>query len=286
VTRNVLQSLTQAVYLATSGASAALGRAALLLDGLPVGGWAETRQATLELTNYLPHRRDRSYTVGHFVSACYEDHDTYRRRSPAAALEAAARLETGAGLEQTALDLMHASTTAEGRTVHGVYSDALARELEHWADGCTESALDEPTGQVLEYWGKGWRVQLVHWAPPSPTADPVVCAACGVECRGKPGGGTGYGETDDGRKLCYPCCGAREIARLTRREPTTVYLGSTADTVTDWPGTVLGRVVEHHRIRSRSVDPVYAVRVIDVHGGRWFGRGSAGMALLLRPAKS
>jgi hypothetical protein len=58
-------------------------RSALLgLDGCPVGGWPETRQARSRLGEALPLRSERLYTVGDLVSfAMTVDYaDRYRIR--------------------------------------------------------------------------------------------------------------------------------------------------------------------------------------------------------------
>lgn len=92
-----IQTLIQAVHLATSGKSRDMARAALALDGLPVGGWGETAQAMRQIADYLPMRSCRSYTVGHFVEAIYAasgpDCGRYRARSTSEALARAAIIE-------------------------------------------------------------------------------------------------------------------------------------------------------------------------------------------------
>ncbi len=115
----------------------------------------------------------------------------------------------------------------------------------------------------------------------------VICSLCGATCIAPAGScTTGYGVTTDGQKVCFPCCEKLDREHLTQRIPTGVYLASDLATVTNWPGGVLGRVVSSKRVCKRlSPDPIYAIRVVDVHGGQWYGRGSASCALLLRPAK-
>lgn len=61
------------------------------LDGLPVGGWAETQQALRDLEQALP--LDRDYTLAEYVSANYYVDSTgrYRSRAYQADLAQAAR---------------------------------------------------------------------------------------------------------------------------------------------------------------------------------------------------
>lgn len=66
------QTLKQAMYLAETGKSRGLRRAALALDGLPDGGWPETQQAYGYIREELPFRHDRAYTLDEFIEAAYE----------------------------------------------------------------------------------------------------------------------------------------------------------------------------------------------------------------------
>lgn len=53
------------------------------LDGCPVGGWAETRQAIARLVDDLPFPAERNYTVHQIIDALYTiDHaDRYQIRA-------------------------------------------------------------------------------------------------------------------------------------------------------------------------------------------------------------
>jgi hypothetical protein len=66
------QSLEQALHLARTNKSRDLNRAASMLDGLPCGGWPQTTQALAELSDLLPLRDDRAYTVAEFIDAAYK----------------------------------------------------------------------------------------------------------------------------------------------------------------------------------------------------------------------
>lgn len=56
-------------------------RAALVLDGCPVGGWGETQQAMQRLRELLPSREARSYSVEDFIDAVYRIDAADRYRS-------------------------------------------------------------------------------------------------------------------------------------------------------------------------------------------------------------
>lgn len=121
---------------------------------------------------------------------------------------------------------------------------------------------------------------------------PTLALSCGHPPTPTEGFGTGVGRLPDGRTLCYACCD--EHARnelLDRSRPVVAYLSADERTVTTWSGGVLGYVTRcvpcaltrpsytHDRRSYRSV------RVSDVHGNAWYGRGSAGIAIRLRPCK-
>lgn len=66
------QTLNQAIMLARTGKSADLARAAVALNGLPEGGWAETKQARVRLIDDLPMKNAREYTADEFIAAIYD----------------------------------------------------------------------------------------------------------------------------------------------------------------------------------------------------------------------
>ena len=74
------QSLRTAVRLTQR--ERAYQRAANYMEGLPVGGWAETKQGERQVSEELPFRADRSYTVDDFIFAVYrvDSAGRYRRR--------------------------------------------------------------------------------------------------------------------------------------------------------------------------------------------------------------
>jgi hypothetical protein len=65
------------------------------------------------------------------------------------------------------------------------------------------------------------------------------------------------------------------------------YVSTDGKTVTGWKGNTLGRVIARSVIRNPFGGHLTAVSVIDVHGGRWHGRGAGnGMCITLRPSKT
>ena len=68
------------------------------------------------------------------------------------------------------------------------------------------------------------------------------------------------------------------------------YLSSDARSLTGWKGNVLGTVVARstcslNRWSHLHGSTILAVTIRDVHGGLWYGRGSASIAIRLRPSK-
>lgn len=54
------------------------------LNNMPVGGWAETRQARADILAMLPARADRGFTLDSFIDAAYAHGGAgrYRSRTP------------------------------------------------------------------------------------------------------------------------------------------------------------------------------------------------------------
>lgn len=71
--------------------------------------------------------------------------------------------------------------------------------------------------------------------------------------------------------------------------PVGVYLSADGKTVTDFHGTVVGTVTANRRVMltQRSYIHGSSIRSVSVVAGgrRWYGRGSRGLALTLRPYK-
>lgn len=70
-----------------------------------------------------------------------------------------------------------------------------------------------------------------------------TCTDCGETKSHDNGGcvGVGYGKDKNGEKICYSCCGKRDIADMTATGRATMYLsklGNGAWSVSNWPGTL------------------------------------------------
>lgn len=109
------------------------------------------------------------------------------------------------------------------------------------------------------------------------------------------GGASGYAVRPDGVLICYDCAHKLELEALKdRSKPFFAYVGcnSNANLITTWTGHKLMTITSsrpceltrfsftHDRRSFRSI------HAVDVYGGHWHGRGSAGVSIKLRPCKS
>lgn len=100
-----------------------------------------------------------------------------------------------------------------------------------------------------------------------------------------------YATNDTGEVVSNKGVDIREKRELLdRSRPFTAYLSSDGKQLTGWKGNVLGRVVSSSTVRLAQWSAFHgrtmqAVRVRDCHGGLWYGRGNAGMAINIRPMK-
>lgn len=83
-------------------------------------------------------------------------------------------------------------------------------------------------------------------------------------------------------------CARREL--LDRSKPYTCYLSSDGKHVTGWKNNVLGIVVDWCPCKLTRRSYIHgkeyrSVSVVDVHGGKWYGRGSPGIVITLRAKK-
>jgi len=78
------------------------------------------------------------------------------------------------------------------------------------------------------------------------TKHEFTCADCGehkVHVNPNDCGGVGYANVrvdGDEKKVCYDCCGKRDVAEMTDKGRIVLYLTKKSDrwTVTNWPGTL------------------------------------------------
>jgi hypothetical protein len=94
------------------------------------------------------------------------------------------------------------------------------------------------------------------------------------------------------RMVCYICADAQQREDLRDRSRSFgAYLASDGRTIATWTGGELGRVIWSNpcTLTRRSFwhdsRSYRSVRVRDVHGAYWFGRGSPGVCITLRPCK-
>ena len=79
-------------------------------------------------------------------------------------------------------------------------------------------------------------------------------------------------------------------ALLDRSTPFTAYLSSDGQRLTGWKGNWLGTVVDWNPCKLTRMSFTHgksyrSVRIRDVHGALWYGRGSPGVCITLRPCK-
>lgn len=77
---------------------------------------------------------------------------------------------------------------------------------------------------------------------------------------------------------------------LDRSRPFTCYISSDGKSVTGWKGNKLGDIIQASTVRLAQWSAFHgksmlAVKVRDVHGGLWYGRGSPGICINLRACK-
>lgn len=118
--------------------------------------------------------------------------------------------------------------------------------------------------------------------------DELVCAETGKTfIAARDGLSTNYATSSTGDVLSDEGVHIRQVRDLLDRSvPFPCYL-SDAKTVTGWKGNILGNVVRSWTSRSSGFwAGMTHVRVIDVHGKRWYGKCSGpGCAITLYPNK-
>lgn len=118
------------------------------------------------------------------------------------------------------------------------------------------------------------------------------CADCGkVKATSGNGCTTGYARFDGSDSLvCFACADERQREGLKARKPFCCYVSGDGSQIQTWTGGELGRVVSSSYMRLTRPSWVHGkfircIRARDVHGAFWFGRGSPGVAIKLRPCK-
>jgi hypothetical protein len=97
---------------------------------------------------------------------------------------------------------------------------------------------------------------------------------------------TGYGTDAQGKRHCYNCCTALDLATMRDTGRIDAYLSSDGETITTWPGGILARVTSEREgsaggfLRGVTVTRVDAIAD---DGSLWYGRGPGrGMYIRLR----
>ncbi len=124
------------------------------------------------------------------------------------------------------------------------------------------------------------------------SAETFFCSDCGNTFPIKGVTSPGYAVTRDEKKICYDCATKRDILELKdRSKPFCAYVSSDSKTITNWPGRQLMTVTHSEPCKltrqsfthdRKSYRSIWAK---DVHGGMWYGRGSASILIKLRPIK-
>lgn len=123
----------------------------------------------------------------------------------------------------------------------------------------------------------------------------TICSDCGAICI-PTGCGTGYAtyarDTKHETRVCYSCADKRQREELKdRSKPFCAYVSSDGHEITSWTGGKLMKVVESfpcvltRQSFTHDRKSFMSLRAVDCHGGHWFGRGSSGIAIKLRPVK-
>jgi hypothetical protein len=120
----------------------------------------------------------------------------------------------------------------------------------------------------------------------------LTCAETGKQFIGASDGfTTNYARNDAGEVFSDEGVHLREVrALLNRSSPFTGYLSSDGKRLTGWKGNTLGHVVDSNPCELTRLSHTHgkyyqSVRVRDVHGREWYGRGSPGICIRLRPTK-
>lgn len=121
----------------------------------------------------------------------------------------------------------------------------------------------------------------------------VVCAETGKPFVIASDGFTfNYATNDSGQVFSDEGVRIRESRELLNRsKPFTCYLSSDGKHVTGWKGNILGTVIRSNpctltrRSHWHDSSTYRSVRIVDIHGNQWHGRGSAGIIIHLRACK-
>lgn len=99
----------------------------------------------------------------------------------------------------------------------------------------------------------------------------------------------GWGTDAEGKRHCYECCHAADLALMRETGHIMGYLSSDEHTVSNWPGLPLMRITQLHYSSAGGFagrTKIARVRAIDADGAHWYGRGpGTGMYIRMHRAK-
>lgn len=99
----------------------------------------------------------------------------------------------------------------------------------------------------------------------------------------------GYGTDRQGRKHCYACCHARDLAAMQETGKLDAYLSSDGRQITGWPGFAPLLSITREWVTSAggfaARTPITRVWAVDENGARWHGRGP-GRGMYMRLTRS
>lgn len=80
---------------------------------------------------------------------------------------------------------------------------------------------------------------------------------------------------------------SNQRAMLDRTKPVGLYVSQDGRHVTGWKGDIVGNITRSSVSRGNFGGSLMHVRVLDMHGGHWYGKGAGrGMYITLRPCKT
>lgn len=118
---------------------------------------------------------------------------------------------------------------------------------------------------------------LVKHEPPQ---YPLYCHSCGNEITKPTGSGAGYGQDDQGRYFCYPCCAVQDAEYMAQHGRITLYLDQENKRLTNWPGSLVVPYYHERKTESTRYSRLYGGRVYVTYttvyfmfnDARWIGR--------------
>lgn len=121
----------------------------------------------------------------------------------------------------------------------------------------------------------------------------IICTDCAAECIPS-GCGTGYATLHGSeKKICYSCSDKRQRTDLIdRSKPFTAYVSGDGQNITSWTGGKLMKVTNRRSCELTRQSLTHdrkeysSFRAVDCHGRNWFGRGSPGICITMRPTKN